>query len=95
MALDTPRDPSIPARAWVEDFVQWYNNEHLHSGISFVTPAQRHTEADRKILEKRNAVYKQARAKHPERWAGNTRDWSRIEAVHLNPNKDYAATEAA
>ena len=90
-----PFDSLEAARVWVRDFVQWYNNEHLHSVISFVTPAQRHTEADRRILEKRNAVYKKAQAEHPERWAGNTRNWSRIEAVYLNPNKDYAATEAA
>ena len=40
-------------------------------------------------------LYKKAQAEHPERLARNTRDGSRIEAVHLNPNKDYVATEAA
>src|SRR3546814_3051407 len=35
------------ARAWVQGFVAWYNTEHRHSGIQFVTPAQRHA-GDRK-----------------------------------------------
>src|SRR3546814_14877404 len=35
------------ARAWVQGFVAWYNTEHRHSGIQFVTPAQRHAGADR------------------------------------------------
>lgn len=26
------------ARAWVESFVGWYNEEHRHSGIRYVTP---------------------------------------------------------
>ena len=30
------------ARAWLDKFIDWYNNCHLHSGITFVTPAQRH-----------------------------------------------------
>ena len=29
------------ARRWASEFVNWYNNEHRHSGIRFVTPAQR------------------------------------------------------
>jgi transposase InsO family protein len=30
------------ARQWALRFVQWYNYEHRHSGIRYVTPAQRH-----------------------------------------------------
>ena len=30
------------ARVWVRNFVNWYNNEHRHSGINYVTPEQRH-----------------------------------------------------
>ena len=29
------------AREWAAHFVHWYNNEHRHSGIKYVTPAQR------------------------------------------------------
>ena len=30
------------AREWVSKFVDWYNNEHYHSGLKFMTPASRH-----------------------------------------------------
>ena len=30
------------ARQWVRWFVRWYNTEHLHSAIRFVTPDDRH-----------------------------------------------------
>ena len=56
------------AREWVDGFVQWYNHEHRHSGIQFVTPAQRHNGEDRAILQQRQAVYEAARAKNPARW---------------------------
>lgn len=75
------------ARAYMETFVPWYNQVHLHSGIKFVTPNQRHRGEDRRILAKRQAVYAQARARHPERWSGRTRNWDRIDVVLLNPEK--------
>ena len=73
------------ARDWVRWFIEWYNHEHLHSGIRFVTPAQRHADQDIKLLQERVAVYKAARARHPERWSGSTRNWSRVTEVRLNP----------
>jgi transposase InsO family protein len=45
------------ARAWVERFVRWYNFEHLHSSIRFVTPESRHEGRDVAILAKRAEVY--------------------------------------
>jgi transposase InsO family protein len=75
------------ARAWVNTFVSWYNFEHRHSGIKFVTPAQRHDGADTSLLENRVKVYEAARARNPERWSGQTRNWQPILVVHLNPEK--------
>jgi transposase InsO family protein len=75
------------ARLWIEDFVSWYNNSHCHSGIQFVCPAQRHENKDTEILAKRHEVYQMAKAKNPERWSGNTRNWTPIKEVALNPNK--------
>ena len=76
------------ARGWVQRFVNWYNNEHRHSGIRFVTPAQRHRGEDKVILQQREAVYALAKAKHPERWSGETRDWSPEGHVTLNPERE-------
>jgi transposase InsO family protein len=73
------------ARAWAASFVAWYNNEHLHSAIRFVTPAQRHR-GESAILEQRRRVYELARARHPERWSGQIRNWTPVGAVVLNPD---------
>jgi putative transposase len=78
------------ARDWVIGLVKWYNHEHRHSAIRFVTPAQRHEGLDVKLLDQRKAVYETARAKNPRRWSGATRNWQRIQAVHLNPDKAEA-----
>ena len=76
------------ARAWAAHFVHWYNHEHRHSGIRYVSPAQRHAGADREILAARHELYMQARARNPRRWSGATRNWTPIEAVTLNPERD-------
>jgi putative transposase len=92
-----PGYPSKPfasidaARAWVRSFVSWYNEEHQHSAIRFVTPADRHAGRDVEILNHRRDVYERARARHPERWAGATRNWSPVETVTLNPRHERAA----
>ena len=73
------------ARKWVLKFVKWYNHKHLHSGINFITPYQRHYGLDKDIMVKRKETYEKARAKHPERWSKNIRNWSLPEYVSLNP----------
>lgn len=83
------------ARAWFQWFVTWYNTEHQHSGIKFVTPDERHRGMDTETLKRRERVYEQAKARHPERWTGKTRDWSRVKEVRLNPSPSEAQTEAA
>ena len=75
------------AREWIAAFVDWYNTEHLHSAIRFVTPEDRHSGRDVEILETRQKVYEQARARHPQRWTGETRNWNPIEEVRLNPDR--------
>ena len=93
-----PDYPSQPfasltaARQWVEAFVQWYNHEHCHSAIRFVTPAQRHAGLDGALLQQRQAVYQAAKTRHPLRWSGPTRNWQRIQVVHLNPDQSDTTT---
>ena len=83
------------ARAWVLRFTRWYHHEHRHSGIQFVTPAQRHHGKAAAILEKRKAVYETARQRHPERWSGNTRNWDYEPTVWLNREKASVANNLA
>ncbi len=92
-----PAYPSKPfesvaaARRWVHGFVQWYNDEHRHSAIRYVTPNQRHCGADKGLLKQRAAVYEAARQRNPERWSGKTRNWNPVKEVWLNPPKENQA----
>jgi putative transposase len=85
-----PFENLFAARQWVGTFVHWYNDEHRHSAIRFVTPAQRHAGLDVALLSKRTEVYEAAKAKHPGRWSGATRNWQPILVVHLNPENQAA-----
>jgi transposase InsO family protein len=44
------------AQAWCADFFRWYNDEHNHSSLGFVTPSQRHAGMHRSILTERGAL---------------------------------------
>ena len=79
------------ARAWATRFVQWYNVEHRHSGIRYVSPAQRHAGEDQVILAARQALYATARDLNPARWSGKTRNWTPAGPVTLNPERDCIA----
>jgi len=80
----------LAARQWVGVFVQWYNEEHRHSAINFVTPAERHAGLDTALLEQRAIVYQAAKNRRPERWSGATRNWQPVLVVHLNPDQQIA-----
>lgn len=90
-----PRKPFASledARRWVADFVAWYNGEHLHSGLRYVTPSDRHEGRDKTILAQRHRVYRAAKKGTPRRWTGDTRNWTPVGNVTLNPDrKDDAA----
>lgn len=80
------------AQQWVLEFVNWYNHEHRHSAIRYVTAQQRHSGQDIEILEQRKRTYEQAKRRNPHRWAGGTRNWTPVGDVWLNPEP---ALEAA
>jgi transposase InsO family protein len=86
-----PEYPSLPfqslqeAQQWVEGFINWYNTEHRHSGIRFVTPELRHAGQEAQVLARRKEVYEEAKKRNPSRWTGATRNWSPIAEVSLNP----------
>jgi putative transposase len=81
------------AREWGAAFVHWYNLEHKHSGIRYVSPQQRHTGEDRAILAARHVLYAKAKERNPARWARHTRNWNPIGPVTLNPERDSVIAE--
>lgn len=96
---DLPVEPFADiaqATAWVEQLVLWYNLQHRHSAIRFVTPDERHAGLDNAILQRRHALYQTAKHNHPQRWSRATRNWQPITSVHLNPTKikEHAAVKS-
>ncbi len=93
----TPAYPRMPfanldtATQWVTRFVAWYNGEHRHSAIRYVTPNERHLGQEHGVLAHRHELYERARRSNPERWTANTRNWSPVGLVVLNPQPDQAA----
>jgi hypothetical protein len=75
------------ARAWVMRFVGWYNSEHRHSALNFVTPEQCHNAQAEGVMQRCIEVYEAARARSPQRWSGAIRDWSLPDSVWLNPER--------
>ena len=86
----TPAYPTKPfasieaARTWVKDFVAWYNSS-MHSGLSYVTPEQRHDGQDEAILTARRKVYQEAQQRTPLRWSRKPRLWPQPALAKLNP----------
>jgi putative transposase len=67
------------ARIWFADFVNWYNTEHLHSSLGYVTPMQRRTGTADPIYEMRNRTIAEAKARNPSRWrTGKTRSYKSL-----------------
>jgi len=94
----TPAYPHVPfadmtSARWVNRFVGWYNREHRHSAIRYVTPDERHGGQEQKILAHRHALYQRARDANPERWSCGTRNWAPVGPVVLNPSR--ASTSVA
>ena len=81
------------AQRWVARFVAWYNHEHRHSAIRFVTPCARHTGQEHELLARRTKLYTEARAANPARWSREIRNWSPVGDVCLNPERDTGGRE--
>jgi putative transposase len=92
----TPAYPRTPfanitaAQRWVARFAAWYNGEHRHSAIRYVTPNERHEGRERDILGRRQELYEIARRANPGRWVSSTRNWNPIGLVVLNPPQGVA-----
>jgi hypothetical protein len=57
------------ARAWMRWFVDWYNQEHKHSGIALLSPDIVHSGQAPAVIAKRQTTLDLAYERHPERFA--------------------------
>jgi len=74
------------AQEWAREFVGWYNEEHHHSGIAYLTPAEVHFGQSELVLCKRHQVMMDAYMQHPERFsAGPPKRQYLAPAVYINP----------
>jgi putative transposase len=73
-------------RAFGQDFFRWYNQEHRHSGLGFLTPAVVHYGVAAAVREQRQHVLAAAYAAHPERFVkGRPHPADLPQAVWINP----------
>jgi putative transposase len=56
------------SRAFGSPFFNWYNHEHCHSGIAYLTPATVHYGLAEQVIQHRARVLAAAHAAHPERF---------------------------
>ena len=69
--------------------MHWYNNEHKHSQLNFVTPNQRHTGEDKKIRAKRHETMQHAKSQNPLRWGSQkVRKREPVGPTTFNPVKE-------
>ena len=61
---------SEDSRSFCQTFFGWYNTEHYHSGIGFMTPEDVHYGRAEQIIKERQLVLDDAFEKHPERFKG-------------------------
>jgi putative transposase len=61
---------SADSRSFCQNFFGWYNTEHYHSGIGFLTPEDVHYGRAEQIIKERQTILNDAFAKHPERFKG-------------------------
>jgi putative transposase len=73
-------------RAFGQDFFRWYNREHCHSGLGFLTPAVVHFGEAATVRAHRQHVLAAAYAAHPERFVkGRPQPADVPQAVWINP----------
>lgn len=82
------------ALSYCRAFFPWYNDEHRHSGISMLTPADVHYGRAPHVLAERQRVLDTAYAARPERFvSGPPTVPSLPKAVWINPPEDKTRSE--
>ena len=85
----------MDAEYWVADFLDWYNERHLHSSIGYVTPNQKHSGQADKIITERNEVKRKAFAAKRIRWSQDMAELISPHEVVLNPSLETLELEAS
>lgn len=79
------------AQGFCTPFFFWYNNQHRHSGIFFLTPADVHYGRADAVLKARHSRRLEAYARHPERFIGGPPRRPQLPtAVYINPPRKEA-----
>ncbi len=94
--------PSFPDRfgglddglAFCREFFPWYNCEHHHSGIAYLTPHDVHYGRAAEVLRRRDEVMLAAYARHPERFRRPPTPMVLPPAVWINPPSPTDLREA-
>jgi putative transposase len=85
----------VDARSWGRAFFDWYNNQHHHTGLALLTPADVHGGRAAEKLQQRQAILQQAYAAHPERFVRGTPVVPTLpDAVWINPPKGATDQQA-
>ena len=81
------------ARAHCQHFFQWYNAEHCHSGIGFMTPENVHYGRAQSLFQQRAQTLDVAFLAHPMRFKGKAPQPPKLPtAAWINPPKQEIAT---
>ena len=88
-------DDLAHATRWAQGFFGWYNNQHRHSGICMLTPADVHYGRAAGRLAERQLVMNDAYQRHPERFARPPLIHALPTAVYINPPAEEPMTDTA
>jgi putative transposase len=73
------------------EFFRWYNDEHHHSALAYLTPRQVHHGETDQALRRRHEIMLAAYAKNPRRFIGGPPTLATLApAVYINPPKPAA-----
>jgi len=80
------------ARSYLRNFFHWYNCQHKHSGIAWLTPETVHNEKEKSIQENRLKTLAKAYKKNPERFVrGEPKTKDLKHEVWINKPNEIAA----
>lgn len=83
------------ARAYITEYVAWYNDQHKHSGIALFSPAQVHDGTWTQAWEARDAALQHYFHAHPERFHARPRTPTPAGTVGINLPNEKPQTKTA